>query len=91
MQEKNKSLRQASAVHFPDESVLRIGTPWAGGDRSPSKTDPAVSAITVSDDLPGLYCFLERVRVWVGDTCVYEAPLHMVEGVEYELKEENNG
>lgn len=42
-----------------------------------------VSRITVTDDLPGLHCNMERVRVFDGDTMIYEAPLHSLEGVSY--------
>lgn len=80
-------VREALAVYLPDESQLRVGRPWASGDKAPTKSDPEISRITVSADLPGLYCNMERVRVWVGDRCVFEAPMHMVEGVEYPLQE----
>jgi len=42
-----------------------------------------VSRITVTDDLPGLHCDMERVRVYDGDTVIFEAPLHSLEGVRY--------
>lgn len=42
-----------------------------------------VTRITITDDLPGLHCNMERVRVYDGDTLIYEAPLHSLEGVEY--------
>lgn len=42
-----------------------------------------VTRITVSADLPGLYGNLERVRVFDGETCIFEGPLHNLEGVEY--------
>lgn len=42
-----------------------------------------VTRITVTDDLPGLHCNLERVRVFDGDTMIFEAPLHSLEGVCY--------
>lgn len=42
-----------------------------------------VSRITVTDDLPGLHCNMERVRVYDGDTIIFEAPLHNVESVMY--------
>lgn len=42
-----------------------------------------VTRITVSDDLPGLHCHMERVRVYDGETLIYEAPLHNLEGVAY--------
>lgn len=78
---------QAIAIYFADEGIMRVGRPWASGGRQPNKEDPEITAITVTADLPGLHCDLERVRVWVGSTCVYECPMHMVEGVEYPLQE----
>ena len=42
-----------------------------------------VSRITVTDDLTGLHCNMERVRVYDGDTLIFEAPLHNLEGVQY--------
>ena len=42
-----------------------------------------VTRITVTEDLPGLHCNLERVRVFDGDTMIFEAPLHSLEGVNY--------
>lgn len=42
-----------------------------------------VSRITVTEDLPGLHCNMERVRVFDGDTMIFEAPLHNLEGVQY--------
>lgn len=42
-----------------------------------------VTRITVTEDLPGLHCNMERVRVYDGDTMIFEAPLHMLEGVRY--------
>lgn len=42
-----------------------------------------VSRITVTEDLPGLHCNMERVRVFDGETMIFEAPLHSLEGVTY--------
>lgn len=42
-----------------------------------------VSRITVTADLPGLHCNMERVRVYDGDTLIFEAPLHSIESVMY--------
>ncbi|WP_439634997.1 hypothetical protein [Oceanicaulis sp.] len=50
-----------------------------------------VTRITVSADLPGLYCSLERVRVFDGETCIFEGPLHNLEGVEYAHPEKPEG
>jgi len=42
-----------------------------------------VSRITVTEDLPGMHCNMERVRVFDGETMIFEAPLHNVESVCY--------
>lgn len=42
-----------------------------------------VTRIAVTCDLPGLHCDMERVRVYDGDTVIYEAPLHNLEGIAY--------
>ncbi len=47
------------------------------------KTTPVVTAITLTDDLPGLHCNMERVRVWAGEQLLWEGPLHNLEGVKY--------
>jgi hypothetical protein len=78
--------RDALSIHFPDGESMRVGNPWASG-RTARKDDPPITRITVSDDLPGMYCNMERARVWVGDRCVFEAPLHNLEGVEYPMEE----
>lgn len=81
----NSDPRNAISVAFPDGGMMTVGQPWSRTGREPRKSDPEITAITVSQDLPGLHCSLERVRVWVGDACVYEAAVHMVEGIEYAL------
>jgi hypothetical protein len=49
-----------------------------------NKNSPIVTRITVSDDLPGLHCNLERVRVFAeGDKLLWEGPMHNLEGVWY--------
>jgi len=48
-----------------------------------NKAAPVVTSITVTQDLPGMYCNLERVRVWASDALLWEGPLHNLEGVRY--------
>jgi hypothetical protein len=49
-----------------------------------NKNAPVVEMITVTGDLPGLHCNLERVRVWGPDALLlWEGPLHNLEGVSY--------
>lgn len=47
------------------------------------QTGREVTRITVTEDLPGLHCSMERVRVWAGDSLLWEGPLHSLEGVTY--------
>ena len=48
------------------------------------KKAPIVDMITVTADLPGLHCDMERVRVWAADgVLLWEGPLHNLEGVRY--------
>ncbi len=42
-----------------------------------------ITRITVQQDLPGMYCNMRRVCVWVGGQLAVEAPLHNVQGVGY--------
>ncbi len=44
--------------------------------------------ITVTCDLPGMYCSMERVRVYRGDDVIWEGPLHNLQGVSYFTSEE---
>lgn len=68
----------------PDNEIMvyTVGTPpWSGGKRH----SRAVTRITVDADLPGLHCYLERVRVWIGDTMIAEFPMHNTGFVQYPL------
>ena len=84
--------REAFAVEWPaDEDgatlYLHVGSPIH------QVTEPGVSSgvvgavtrIVVSDDLPGLHCYMERVRVYVDDLVVYEAPVHAVQLIQYRV------
>ncbi len=42
-----------------------------------------VTHINITDDLPGLHCNMERVRVWADEKLLFEGPLHNLEGVLY--------
>lgn len=47
-------------------------------------TAPVVERITITDDLPGMYGNMERVRVFgSGEVLLWEGPLHNLEGVHY--------
>ena len=48
-----------------------------------NKTAPVVTSITVTQDLPGPHCNLERIRVLAGDQLLWEGPLHNLEGIWY--------
>lgn len=73
------NLREAKSVTgVPDEdgSVLYYGVDYTRGSVTPTR-------ITVTQDLPGLHCNMDRVRVYAGDDLIWEGPLHSLEGVEY--------
>lgn len=84
------NVREAISVSgFPmgadgeDGLFYRVGGSYwrtVGGSAQKAGT---VTRITVTDDLPGLHCDLERVRVYDGDTVIFEGPLHNLEGVHY--------
>jgi hypothetical protein len=86
--------REAHAVQFTEDSqgealFCKIGGKWYEDDLlNPGSVGSAgsVTRITVTDDLPGMHCFMERVRVFVGEKVVLEAPLHQVECVQYHTK-----
>ncbi len=62
-----------------DGIYYRVGAPyWRDG-----KNVGPVTRITVTRDLPGLHCDMERVRVFDGESLIFEAPLHSIEGVTY--------
>lgn len=42
-----------------------------------------VTRIEVAEDLPGLHCNMERVRVFAGDDLVFEAPVASLGGIHY--------
>ena len=81
-------IREALAIHFPDGFSVGLGMPWRGRMIEPRKGDPEITKITVTEDLPGLHCYLERVRVWIGDTCILEAPTTSLDSIEYAVEEE---
>lgn len=60
-----------------------VGRPYYRFVEGAHKNVGTVSRITVTRDLPGLHCDMERVRVFDGETMIYEAPLHSLEGVTY--------
>lgn len=70
-----------------DGTFYGVGRPYHRAVGNVVKVAGIVSRITVSDDLPGLHCNMERVRVFDGDTMIYEAPLHSLEGVAYAAPE----
>lgn len=67
------------------EDALRyaVGQPYNQLDGNVWRKAGIVSRITVTDDLPGLHCNMERVRVFDGDHMIFEAPLHSLEGIVY--------
>lgn len=87
--------REAHAVQFNEDSngealFCQIGKKWDEEDLlNPGVVGSAgaVTRITVTDDLPGLHCYLERVRVFVGEKLVLEAPFHQIECAQYHTKQ----
>jgi len=88
--------REASAVsgvpqgeHGEDGIYYAVGFPYyrATAGVNVVKEAGKVSRILVSCDLPGLHCKMERVVVFDGDTVIFEAPLHNLEGVQYRAPE----
>lgn len=82
------SKRQAKTAELPscgdewgshyrvgDKARVREGNSWIDG--------PTITAITIEDDLPGLHCNMERVKVWSDDHLLAEMPLHHVLEVRY--------
>lgn len=66
-----------------DGIYYAVGQVYRRLDGNSWKVAGTVSRITVTDDLPGLHCNMERVRVFDGETMIFEAPLHSLEGVAY--------
>lgn len=69
--------------HGEDGIFYAVGHPYRRPVGNEWKVVGTVSRITVTEDLPGLHCNMERVRVFDGDTMIFEAPLHSLEGVAY--------
>ncbi len=67
---------------------LAVGQDWNQKDDGHWSKAGTISRITVTDDLPGLHCNLERVRAYVGDCVIWEGPLHNLEGVTFEYHED---
>lgn len=66
-----------------DTRQWAVGTGiWDG-----KKRGPAVTRITVQQDLPGLHCNLRRVCIWIGETMVAEGPVHSMQAIGYPLPE----
>lgn len=84
-------MRNAIAFQMPDSGgepglSKSIGDKWYEEDIENKGAVGAVGvveAIMVTDDLPGLYHDMERLRVYVAGVVVFEAPMHFVECVQY--------
>ena len=80
-------MEAARAQAPPDQAgasrIWTVGKPiWTGKAHG-----PAVTRITVQQDLPGLHCNMRRVCIWIGETMVVEAPLHSLAAVGYAIPE----
>lgn len=73
--------------HGEDGIYYAVGHSYTRREGNNWKRAGIVSRIVVTDDLPGVYCNMERVRVFDGETLVFEAPLHNLEGVAYAVPE----
>ncbi|MEC5412644.1 MULTISPECIES: hypothetical protein [unclassified Aurantimonas] len=60
-----------------------VGRDYHRPSGSSWKVAGTVSRITVTCDLPGLHFMMEHVRVFDGETVIFEAPLHSLEGIAY--------
>lgn len=80
-----RDANSVSGVPAGDQGGIfyRVGQGYFGFADGKYQVVGNVSRITVTDDLPGLHCNMERVRVFDGDTVVFEGPLHNLEGVTY--------
>ena len=72
-----------TGAHGEDGQYYAVGSPYRRIIDGSGKVAGTVTRITVTDDLPGLHCNMERVRVFDGETLIFEAPLHSLEGVAY--------
>lgn len=73
------------AESLPDQDgesrFWRVGQGiWTGKSHG-----PAITRITVQQDLPGLHCNMRRVCVWIGDVMVVEAPVHSLSAIGYPI------
>lgn len=72
-------VREAKCLHGVPDCDGEV-TYYGVGDTRLSITP---TRITVTQDLPGLHCNMERVRVYQGANVIWEGPLHNLEGVTY--------
>jgi len=71
-------------LYGEDFTTYKVGQPYSGyADGRWKQKLGTVSRITVTEDLPGLHCNMERVRVWDDDMVIAEMPLHNLELVCY--------
>lgn len=81
-------IREAKSVCFPsdqdgEQMFLTVGgTFWTVTEGKSIDVGP-ILRITVEDDLPGLHCNMERVKVWVCDKMILEAPVISVLWISY--------
>ena len=70
-------------INGEEGQYYQVGAPYRRPVGIQWKDVGTVTRITVTTDLPGLHCDMERVRVYDGDAVIFEAPLHNLEGVTY--------
>lgn len=69
--------------HGEEGLFYQVGLEYSRPGSSAAQKCGPVTRITITADLPGLHCNMERVRVFDGDTVIFEGPLHNLEGVTY--------
>lgn len=82
-----KSGREAVALYFHDGEQIIVGMPWANPSESPTKQSPPITKIVIDCDLPSQMAFMERAKVFVGKTLVWESPVANLEGIQYPVDE----
>lgn len=66
-----------------DSAYYRVGSSYGQVVDNTYKTVGVVSRIVIEADLPGLHYSLERVKVYDGDTMIFEIPVHNCGGITY--------
>ncbi|MEM7212327.1 MAG: hypothetical protein AAF479_10620 [Pseudomonadota bacterium] len=74
------AVREATRVFFPDSTPIKLLDPWFDWQHG---NLGEVTRITVTCDLPGVHCFLDRFRIYVGGAIVSEGPVYLASRIDY--------